>query len=204
MSGLIALQKKMGITADGVFGPATLKAAAAYFKMTPDRAAHFFGQTGHETGGFTTFTENLNYSAKGLRGVFGKYFPTDELASAYQRQPERIANRVYASRMGNGPEASGDGWKFRGRGALQVTGRNNYSLFSLYMKRPFIMQEPSVVAEELCFESAIWYFERNGLWAICDQGVNEASITSLTKRINGGTNGLDDRRVRTLQYSKWI
>ena len=112
---LKSLQTKIGVAADGAFGPGTLKAAMAYYKMTPERAAHFFAQTAHETGGFKAFSENLNYSAQGLQSIFGKYFP-GLLEESYARNPEKIANRVYADRMGNGAEASGDGWKYRGRG----------------------------------------------------------------------------------------
>lgn len=197
---LVALQKKIGVTADGAWGPGTLKAAASYYKLTPARAAHFFGQTAHETGGFKAFTENLNYGAKGLRGIFGKYFPTDAIALQYERKPERIANRVYASRMGNGPESSGDGWKYRGRGALQLTGRDNYLAFSKYCNRPDVMTNPDLVATELAFESAMFFFERNKLWAICDQGVNDASILSVSKKVNGGTHGLEDRKAKTKTY----
>jgi len=99
---LKSLQAKMGIAADGAFGPGTLKAAMAYYKMTPERAAHFFAQTAHESGGFKAFAENLNYGAAGLTGIFKKYFPTNEKALLYERKPEKIANLVYASRMGNG------------------------------------------------------------------------------------------------------
>ena len=106
----------------------------AYYKMTPERAAHFFAQTAHESGNFKAFSENLNYGAAGLTGIFKKYFPTNEKALLYERKPEKIANLVYASRMGNGDEASGDGYKFRGRGALQLTGKDNYKLFSEYKK----------------------------------------------------------------------
>jgi putative chitinase len=109
---LVNLQKKIGVTADGAFGPGTLKAAAAYYKLSPNRAAHFFAQTAHESGGFKAFSENLNYGAKGLRGIFRKYFPTDALARAYERKPAAIANRVYGNRMGNGPESSGEGFRF--------------------------------------------------------------------------------------------
>jgi putative chitinase len=200
---LINLQQKIGVTADGAFGPGTYKKAAAFYKLSPARAAHFFAQTAHESGGFKTFSENLNYGAKGLRGIFGKYFPTDALARAYERQPQKIANRVYANRMGNGPEASGDGWKYRGRGALQLTGKDNYQAFANYVKRPDIMDNPDLVAGELCFESALWFFDRNKLWGICDQGINEAAILALTKRINGGTHGLDDRRMKTKKYATW-
>jgi|SanBayMetagenome_1026888.scaffolds.fasta_scaffold18004_2 putative chitinase len=200
---LAALQKKIGITADGSWGPGTFKAAMDFYKLSPVRAAHFFAQTAHETGGFKAFAENLNYSAKGLRGIFGKYFPTDAIAAQYERKPEKIANRVYASRMGNGPEASGDGWRYRGRGALQLTGKDNYKAFADYCKRPDVMSNPDIVATELAFESAMFFFERNKLWAICDQGVTDAAILSLTKKINGGTHGLQDRSDKTKKYIGW-
>ena len=200
---LKSLQNKIGVTADGAWGPGTFKAAMAFYKLSPVRAAHFFAQTAHETGGFKAFSENLNYSAKGLRGVFGKYFPTDALAAQYERKPEKIANRVYASRMGNGPESSGDGWLYRGRGALQLTGRDNYKAFADYCKRPDVMSNPDIVATELAFESAMFFFERNKLWAICDQGVTDAAILSLTKKINGGTHGLQDRADKTKKYIGW-
>jgi putative chitinase len=201
---LVTLQQKLGVTADGAFGPGTFKAAAARYKLNKNRAAHFFAQTAHETGGFKAFSENLNYGAKGLRGVFGKYFPTDALAKAYERQPQKIANRVYANRMGNGDEASGDGWRYRGRGALQLTGKSNYQLFSDYIDRPDVMTNPDLVATELCFESALWFFDNNKLWKICDQGVNDAAVVALTKRVNGGTHGLDDRTTRTRKYANWL
>jgi putative chitinase len=200
---LINLQKKIGVSADGAFGPGTFKRGAAFYKMSSSRAAHFFAQTAHESGGFKSFSENLNYSAKGLRQIFGKYFKTDLEAQMYARQPERIANRVYANRMGNGPESSGDGWKFRGRGALQCTGRATYQAFADYIGRPDIMKNPDIVATELAFESALWFFDKNKLWSICDKGVNDAAILALTKRINGGTHGLDDRRAKTKKYATW-
>jgi len=197
---LKSLQQKIGVTADGSWGPGTLRAAAAFYKLSPARAAHFFGQTAHETGGFKAFSENLNYGAKGLRGIFGKYFTSDALALQYERKPERIANRVYANRMGNGPEASGDGWKYRGRGALQLTGKDNYLAFSKYCNRPDVMTNPDLVATELAFESAMFFFERNKLWSICDQGVTDAAILSISKKVNGGTHGLEDRKNKTKTY----
>lgn len=200
---IINLQKKIGATPDGVFGPNTLKKAMVFYNMTPERAAHFFGQTSHETGGFKIFSENLNYSAKGLQNTFGKYFPGN-LEESYARNPEKIANRVYASRMGNGDEKSGDGWKFRGRGAIQLTGKNNYKLFSESLKKPEILTNPDIVAKDLAFESAIFFFDRNKLWDICDKGVTDKTILSLTKRINGGTNGLDDRIEKTKMYYNWL
>jgi putative chitinase len=201
---LVNLQKKIGVTADGAFGPGTLKAAAAYYKLSPVRAAHFFAQCAHESGNWKATSENLNYSAKGLRGIFRKYFPTDALANAYARQPQKIANRVYANRMGNGPESSGDGWKFRGRGFLQLTGHDNYKALSQYINRPDIMDNPDLVAGELAIESALWFFDRNKLWGICDQGINDGAILALTKRINGGTHGLDDRKLKTKKYAGWL
>jgi putative chitinase len=201
---LINLQNKCGCHADGAFGPGTFKTAAAFYKLSPNRAAHFFAQTAHESGNFKAFSENLNYSAKGLRGIFGKYFPTDALARAYERQPQKIANRVYANRMGNGPESSGDGWKFRGRGPLQLTGKDNYRAFGKYIGREQeVLDNPDLVATELGFESALWFFDHNKLWGICDQGVNDAAILALTKRINGGTHGLDDRKLKTKKYAAW-
>lgn len=200
---LKSLQTKIGVNADGAFGPGTLKAAMTYYKFTPERAAHFFAQTSHETGGFKAFSENLNYSAQGLQGIFGKYFPGN-LEESYARQPEKIANRVYADRMGNGNEASGDGWKYRGRGALQLTGKANYEAFSKYLNKPEIITTPDLVANEFAFESALFFFERNKLWDICDKGVNKDTILALTKRINGGTHGLADREEKTLKYYGWL
>jgi putative chitinase len=201
---LKSLQTKIGVTADGAFGPGTLKAAMAYYKMTPERAAHFFAQTAHESGNFKAFSENLNYGAAGLTGIFKKYFPTTEKALLYERKPEKIANLVYGNRMGNGDEASGDGFKFRGRGALQLTGKDNYKLFSEYLKNPEIMTNPDLVATEFAFESAIFFFDRNKLWDICDKGVNKDTILALTKRINGGTHGLADREEKTLKYYGYL
>jgi putative chitinase len=200
---LVALQKKIGVTADGAFGPGTMKAAMAFYKMTPVRAAHFFAQTAHESGNFKAFSENLNYSADGLQKIFGKYFDAASAAKA-ARNPEKIANKVYANRMGNGNEASGDGWKYRGRGALQLTGKDNYKAFADYLKKPEIMDNPDLVATEYSFESAIFFFEKNKLWAICDQGINDAAITALTKRINGGTHGLDDRKEKTKKFAAMV
>ena len=200
---LKSLQEKVGVTADGAFGPGTLKAAMTFYKLTPVRAAHFFAQTAHETGEYKLFAENLNYSAAGLQGTFGKYFP-GTLEESYARLPENIANRVYASRMGNGDEASGDGWKYRGRGALQLTGKSNYKAFADYLGKPEIMDTPDLVATTYAFESAMFFFDRNKLWSICDKGVNDAAILELTKRINGGTNGLDHRKVLTNKYYGYV
>jgi putative chitinase len=200
---LKSLQERAGVASDGAFGPGTMKAGMALLKLTPIRAAHFFAQTSHETGGFKAFSENLNYSAQGLQGIFGKYFP-GTLEESYARQPEKIANRVYASRMGNGDEASGDGWKFRGRGALQLTGKANYEAFAKYLGTNEVMENPDLVATKFAFESAMFFFERNKLWSICDKGINDAAILELTKRINGGTHGLEDRKAKTYKYYQFV
>ena len=200
---LKSLQAKIGVTADGAFGPGTMKKAMEYYKLTPIRAAHFFAQTAHETGEYKLFSENLNYSAAGLQGTFGKYFPGN-LEESYARNPEKIANRVYADRMGNGNEASGDGWKFRGRGALQLTGKANYEAFAKYLGNNEVMENPDLVATKYSFESAMFFFDKNKLWSICDKGVNDAAILELTKRINGGTNGLDHRKVLTNKYYGYV
>lgn len=200
---LKSLQEKIGVAADGAFGPGTMKKAMEFYKLTPVRAAHFFAQTAHETGGFKAFSENLNYSVDGLQKIFGKYFP-GTLEESYAKNPQKIANRVYASRMGNGNEASGDGFKFRGRGALQLTGKENYKAFSDYLKKPEIMTNPDLVATTYSFESAMFFFDKNKLWSICDQGINDAAILALTKRINGGTHGLDDRNQKTKKYYEYV
>ena len=200
---LKSLQERAGVTADGAFGPGTMKAGMALLKLTPVRAAHFFAQTSHETGNFKAFSENLNYSAAGLQGTFGKYFPGN-LEESYARNPEKIANRVYADRMGNGNEASGDGWKYRGRGTLQLTGKANYKAFADYLGKPEIMDNPDLVATTYAFESAMFFFDKNKLWSICDKGINDAAILELTKRINGGTHGLEDRNAKTKKYYEYV
>jgi putative chitinase len=201
---LKGLQTKIGTTADGAFGPGTLKKAAEFYKLTPERAAHFFAQLSHETGEFRLFSENLNYSAEGLKKTFPKYFPTSILANAYARNPEKIASRAYANRMGNGDEASKDGWKFRGRGAIQLTGKANYQNFANHIKNEEVMTNPDIVASDYAFESALFFFDRNKLWDICDKGVTDATILSVTKRINGGTTGLLHRSELTKKYYGWL
>ena len=156
---------------------------------TKERVAGFLAQCGHESLDFTVLKENLNYGAKGLRGTFSKYFPDDATAAKYERKPEMIANRVYASRMGNGNEASGDGYKYRGRGAIQLTGCSNYTAFAKDIGKT--IDETIVYLETLegAIESACWFWKKNGLNEIADK----KDITLMTKRINGGTIGLEDR-----------
>jgi putative chitinase len=159
---------------------------------SPRRQAMFLAQLAHESGGFNFVAENLNYSADGLQKVFGKYFPTREFAEEYARQPEKIANRVYANRMGNGDEASGDGWKYRGRGLIQLTGLNNYASYSMQadneaLIKPEIVQEPEFAAD-----SAGWFWMVNRLNAMADTG----DVRAVTRRVNGGFNGMQDRQSK--------
>ena len=160
---------------------------------SPKRIAAFLAQCGHESGGWTVFEENLNYSAKGLMGIFKKYFPDEATATAYQRQPEKIANKVYANRMGNGPESSGDGWKYRGRGPIQLTGKDNYRAFAKEMFDDWenLFNNPDWVNADRDFAlmSAIWFWNKNKLNREADAG----DIKTMTRKINGGYIGLEDR-----------
>jgi putative chitinase len=177
--------------------------AARFGITTPLRLAHFLAQCGHESGGFKAVRENLNYSAKGLMGIFKKYFSTATLATAYERQPEKIANRVYASRMGNGAETSGDGYKFRGRGYIQLTGKENYTRFDATVPEN-IVTEPDLVATKYPLASAAFFFNSNKLWSICDKGATPEVVTAVTKRVNGGTIGLADRVRHFNEYYKLL
>jgi putative chitinase len=159
----------------------------------PLRLSHFLSQCAHESGNFKFLRENLNYSADGLRKIFPKYFPTLEAANKYARQPEKIANKVYGSRMGNGDEASGDGFKFRGRGYIQLTGKDNYAAFDKFVDDD-IMADPDLVATKYPLTSAAFFFHKNKLWDVCDKGHGDDVVLAVTKRVNGGTHGLADRQ----------
>ena len=156
------------------------------------RLSHFLAQCGHESANFRAVKENLNYSAEGLNKTFKKYFPTLEFAKDYARQPERIASKVYANRMGNGNEASKDGFKYLGRGFIQLTGKANYLEFDKSVPED-IMANPELVATKYPLASAAWFWNKNGLNEIADKGATDAVVKSITKRINGGTIGLADR-----------
>ena len=172
---------------------------AAKFGITnPLRLAHFLAQCGHESGGFKAVNENLNYGAKGLLGTFPKYFNATT-AAQYERKPEMIASKVYGGRMGNGPESTKDGYKFRGRGYIQLTGKDNYTAFDKFVDED-ILGNPDLVATKYPLMSAAWFFDKNKLWAVCDKGATTEVITAVTKRVNGGVIGLVDRIKHFNEY----
>ena len=158
---------------------------------TPVRLAHFLSQASHESGGFSKVYENLNYSAKGLKATFRKDFP-GTLNESYAGKPIAIANRAYALQNGNGPESSGDGYKYRGRGYIQLTGKGNYLEFDKTVDDD-ILNNPDLVATKYPLESAAFFFNANKIWAICDKGADQKTVLAVTKKVNGGTIGLEDR-----------
>jgi putative chitinase len=196
--GGLKLDKLKGHIPDAVI--AMIPDTAAKFGInTPLRLAHFLAQCGHESGGFRATQENLNYSAKGLAGIFRKYFPTEAAAASYARNPQKIANKVYGNRMGNGPESSGEGYKFRGRGYIQLTGKENYTAFGKAIGED-ILSNPDKVASTYALLSAAWFFSKNGLHKMADGGATDSVVTSITKRVNGGTIGLADRIKHFKEY----
>jgi putative chitinase len=191
------LDKLKGHIPDSVL--AQIPDTADKFNITnPLRLAHFLAQCGHESGGWKATSENLNYSSKGLLGIFPRYF-TPALAEQYARKPEAIASRVYGGRMGNGAEATKEGFKFRGRGYIQLTGKDNYSAFDKFVPEE-ILANPDLVATKYPLMSAAWFFNKNGLWSICDKGADQGTVTAVTKRVNGGTIGLPDRIKHFNEY----
>ena len=197
-TGGLKLEKLKGHIPDAVI--AMIPDTAAKFGInTPLRLAHFLAQCGHESGGFRLTKENLNYSAKGLMGIFKKYFPTEALAKQYERQPAKIANKVYGGRMGNGPESSGEGAKYCGRGYIQLTGKDNYIAFGKSIGVDMTVN-PDLVASQYALLSAAWFFSKNGLHRMADEGATDAVVTKITKRVNGGTIGLADRIKHFKEY----
>jgi putative chitinase len=196
--GGLKLEKLKGHIPDVVI--AQIPDTAAKFQInTPLRLAHFLAQCGHESGGFRATQENLNYSAKGLMGIFKKYFPTQSLAEQYQRNPQKIASKVYGGRMGNGPESTGEGFKFRGRGYIQLTGKDNYAAFGKSINED-MTANPDKVASDYALLSAAWFFNKNGLHKMADEGATDMVVTKITKRVNGGTIGLADRIKHFKEY----
>jgi len=201
-AGALKLANLKGHIPDAVI--AMIPDTAAKFGInTPLRLAHFLALCGHESGGFRATQENLNYSAKGLNGIFRKYFPTEASAAAYARQPAKIASKVYGNRMGNGPESTGEGYKFRGRGYIQLTGKENYTAFGKAIGED-IISNPDVVASKYALLSAAWFFSKNGLHRMADEGSSDQVVTKITKRVNGGTIGLPDRIKHFKEYYKLL
>ncbi len=195
--GPIALEKLKGHIPEAVI--AQIPTVMEKFAInTPLRLAHFLAQCGHESGGFKAVQENLNYSADGLKKIFPKYFPGN-LAESYARNPEKIASKVYGGRMGNGTEETKEGFKFRGRGYIQLTGKDNYTAFAKAINEDTVAN-PDLVATKYPLASAAWFFSKNGLNAIADKGADDATVTSVTKRVNGGTIGLADRIKHFKEY----
>lgn len=172
---------------------------AKMFNITSNlRLAHFLSQCAHESGNFKAVSENLNYSSDGLKRIFPKYFPGN-LSESYARQPEKIASRVYGGRMGNGDENTKEGYKFRGRGYIQMTGKDNYTKFSKFIGEDCV-SNPDLVANKYPLSSAAYFFNVNKLWDICDQGFSDEIVKKVTKRVNGGDNGLEDRVKHFKEY----
>jgi putative chitinase len=195
--GSLNIEKLKGHIPDAVI--AQIPDTAKKFNITNNlRLAHFLSQCGHESGGFKAVSENLNYSADGLKKIFGKYFPGN-LNESYAKQPEKIASRVYGGRMGNGDEASKEGYKFRGRGFIQLTGKANYTNFTKFIGEDCI-SNPDLVSTKYPLASAAFFFDSNKLWSICDKGADDATVTAVTKRVNGGTIGLPDRIKHFKEY----
>ena len=195
------LQEKCGVTPDGAFGPNTARAIANHYNLSANRAAHLLGQAAHESGGFKLTKENLNYSAETMCRVWPSRFKTVEDAAPYARNPKALADKVYSNRMGNG---EGEGHVWIGRGFLQLTGKDNYRSFASDMRLPDVMTYPSLVETDYAFETALWFFERNGLFAIADKGVDDDTIKTITKRVNGGHHGLEDRMAQTKKIYGWL
>jgi putative chitinase len=201
-TGGLKLEKLRGHIPDAVI--AQIPDTASKFAInTPLRLAHFLAQCGHESGGFRATQENLNYSAKGLTGTFKKYFPTEAAATPYAKNPVKIASKVYGGRMGNGPEPTQEGYKFRGRGYIQLTGKENYTSFGKSINED-ICSNPDKVASSYALLSAAWFFSKNGLHKMADEGSSDAVVTKITKRVNGGTIGLADRIKHFKEYYKLL
>ena len=196
------LQERCGCTPDGAFGPNTARAIAKHYDLSSNRAAHLLGQAAHESGGFTITKESLYYSSpERICKVWPSRFKTVEDAMPYAKNPKALADKVYSNRMGNG---EGEGHIYIGRGFIQLTGKDNYRSFASDMRVPDVMNDPSLVETDYAFESAMWFFEKNGLFKMADNGIGTDNIKSITKRVNGGTHGLDDRINQTQKIYGWL
>ena len=199
----VASTKENGLVADGIIGKKTLNVMLRVFQLKDTKQlAHFLGQLAHETANFKYGKENLNYSASGLRRIFGKYFDYEE-SIFFARKPISIANIAYANRMGNGGPLSGDGYRFRGRGAIQITGRDNYTEFSRYINDSDVLTNPDIVEQKYYWDVAIWYFNKRNIWRFTNS-MRLSDIKRVTKLINGGYNGLDHRINLTKHFYKLL
>ena len=195
------LQQRCGVTADGEFGPNTARAIAKHFDLSPNRAAHLLGQASHESAGFTITKENLYYSTpERIQAIWPSRFETIADAEPYAKNPQALADKVYGGRGGN----NGEGYKWRGRGFIQLTFRDSYRSFASDMRVPEVMEDPSLVETEYAFESAYWFFDKNGLFRMADNGIGTDNIKAITKRVNGGYHGLDDRIAQTQKIYGWL
>jgi putative chitinase len=195
------LQERAGVGVDGAFGPNTARAVAKHYGLSPERGAHILGQSHHESAGFKRVSEGLYYSTpERIQAVWPSRFKTVADAEPYAKNPEKLADKVYGGRMGN----DGEGYKWRGRGFLQLTGRDNYSRFAADMDIGSVMDNPDLVEDEYAFDTAVWFFKTNKLFNIADEGVTDDVIRKITKRVNGGTHGLADREKQTHMIYKWL
>ena len=196
------LQERIGAATDGSFGTNTARAITKHFGLSAERSAHLLGQASHESGGFKRVCESLYYSsADRIRKVWPSRFRTVEDAQPYARNPKALADKVYSNRMGNGEN---EGSVFIGRGFLQLTGKDNYRSFAADMRLPEVMTDPSLIETDYAFETAYWFFEKNKLFKIADEGVDKDTIEKITKRVNGGYHGLQDRMDQTHKIYNWL
>ena len=204
MSDALAyLQERCGAKPDGSFGPKTAKAIMEHFELTPLRAAHILGQCAHESSGFKRTRESLYYStAERIQEVWPTRFPTVEDAAPYIKNTKKLAGKVYSGRMGN--ETEEEAAKYLGRGFIQLTGHDNYKRFARDKRLIEVLQDPSLVETEYAFDSAMWFFDTNDLWNIADEGTAFGTIEELTRRINGGRHGLNDRIEQTEKIHRWL
>ena len=199
---LKSLQSKCGCSPDGSFGPNTARAIVKHYELSPERGAHLLGQVVHESGSFKLTKENLNYSVEAMMRVWPSRFPTKESAEPYAKNPKALAENVYFGRMGNDSKEKAS--LYIGRGFLQLTGFSNVKAFASDMGKPEVIEDPSLLEKEYAMDTAIWFFQKNNLWKICDEGVNDSVVKKLTKKINGGYTGLDHRIKETKKIYEWV
>ena len=201
-NALKLLQEKCGCSPDGSFGPNTARGIVKHYELSPERGAHLLGQVIHESGSFKLTRENLNYSVESMMRVWPSRFPTKESAEPYARNPKALAENVYFGRMGNDSKEKAS--LYIGRGFLQLTGYDNVKAFASDMGKHEVMTDPSLLEEDYAMDTAIWFFQKNNLWKICDEGVSDDTVKRLTRKINGGYTGLDHRIKETNRVYDWV